>query len=251
MTEATLIAHCGAQYMTRAELRGLPQPEKMGKHHRPIPHIELVETLEATLADHGIRVAREGFAVQNTHTIFGTMDFAADSEGLVAVPKSRGHAIGFRAANNQTRALEVATGGRIFVCDNLCFAPGLISLKRKHTIGLDLGAEVGEAIARYKEQTEELEGLIERAQEKNLTASAAKVLIFDAFVRHKILPHRLMATVAETYFEPDEEWTDITDHAGTLWALHNAFTRQMRELKPRRRFVETAKLGGLLKVDLN
>lgn len=241
----------GAQYMSRAELRALPTPEKMGKNHLPIPHIELVETMHKVLEDQGIEVAREGFAVQNTHTIFGTMDFAPTSKGLADIPASRGHAIGFRAANNQSRALEVATGGRIFVCDNLCFAPGLISMKRKHTVGLDLAGEIAGAVERYRVQATELESLIGRAQGKHLTPAAAKVLMFDAFVKHEILPHRLMASVSQTYFTPEEEWTDITEHANTLWALHNAFTRHMRELKPRRRFVETAKLGGLLKVDFN
>jgi len=240
----------GAVEMSRSELRDLDPPEPMGRLHRPIAHIALVEALSEALEDQGILVDGETFAIQNTHTIFGTMDFSAKSEGLAPVPQSRGHAIGFRAANNQDRALELAVGGRVFVSDSLFFAPGLISLKRKHTVGLDLAAEVAEAVARYKEQTWALRALIKSAQAKALTATAAKVLIFDALAQHKILPMRLLPTIADGFFSPPEEWTDVTEHPNTLWSLHNVFTRQMRTLRPRRRFVETAKLAGMLQVDL-
>jgi len=255
MTQSTLIAHCGADYTHRDGLRAIETPEPMGRWHKPIAHIELVETLEETLADQGIKLAREEYAVQRGgKVIFGTMDFDPTSKGLVATDPTRGYSLGLRGANDQTMPLEIAVGDRIFVCDNLAFAPGLISMKRKHTIGLDLKAELGEAVTRYVGQTRDMDALIDRARERELRDEQAKGLILDAFVRHDVMPVRLLPHVTRLYFDTPEDATDISEHPRTLWALHNAFTREARKLKPARRFDATAKLGGLLalaKADLN
>jgi len=247
----TLMAHCGAEYVTRDELRTIETPEPMGRWHKPIPHIELVETLDKVLTGSGIEIAKEQFAVQKKgRVLFATFDFAP-SEGLADTPEGRGHAMGFRGANDQSMPLEIAVGGRIFVCDNMAFAPGLVSLKRKHTIGLDLAAELNTAVGRFVEQTGSLTKMLEAAEEKVLTEDQAKVLIFDAFTKHEVMPSRLFPKVARFFFEPTEEESPESTDRRSLMDLHNAFTRAAKELKPNRRFDATAKLGGLLTLGCN
>lgn len=248
---STLVAHCGGQYTTRDGLRTLPKPEPMGPKHLPIPHHELVDTLDAVLSDRGIRIEREQFAVaREGRVLFATFDFAKDSPGLRACNPEQGHAMGLRGGNDQTLVLEGACARRMFVCDNLAFTKGLIHFKRKHTVGLDLKKELDGAVSRYVEQTTELEQFIEAAQEKVLTAEQAKMLIYQAFLENKVAPTRLLPKVHQTYFAPEETWTDVTQYQGRLWGLHNAFTRAVQELKPRTRFEAQAKLGGLLTLDV-
>ncbi len=248
---STLIAHCGAIRMTREQLRGLETPEAQGRWHKPIPHAKFADTLiDTVLADRGIKVVREEYAVQRTHLLFFALDFAADSQGLSALPPGQLHNIAGRGSNDCSIKREVGCGRRLMVCDNMMLAGALISLERKQTIGFDLKAELGEMVDRYLTQTVEFSGQIEKAQQRALTDAAAKGLIFDAFIKNDVMPIRLMPHVARDYFEPaptqEDAMTDIVEHPRTLWSLHNAFTRAARVLKPQRKFEATTKLGGLL-----
>lgn len=244
---ATLIAHCGADNVTREQLLEIPEPEAMGTKHKPIPHHQLITTLAAVLANRGVQIAREQFAVgRGGAALFATFDFDKASPGLVACSPDQGHAMGLRGANDKTMSLESACARRIFVCDNMAFTRGLIHFRRKHTTGLDLKAELDGAVVRYLQQTRDLTAMIEAAQEKLVTVEEAKMLIYDAFLKHEVAPTRLLARVHQTYFAPEESWTDIVENHGRLWGLHSAFTRTFQELKPNPRFMAAAKLGGLL-----
>ena len=53
MTQATLIAHCGAMKVTLEELRRIPTPDTTATY-RPVPHIQLVETIQSRLDRYGI-----------------------------------------------------------------------------------------------------------------------------------------------------------------------------------------------------
>ena len=68
----------------------------------------------------------------------------------------------------------------------------------------------------------------------------AKVQIVDAF-RQEILPVRYFKAVAESYFTPEPDMTDVMPR--TLWGLHNAFTRCIRQMAPAPAFEATTELG--------
>ena len=251
MTGSTLIAHCGAERMTREALRGLATPEPMGRFHRPIPHATWADKVEERAAGFGLKLVREDHAVMREHTLYSTFDFEADpAADIVALPKGRLHSLGSRGANDQSINRQAACGQRITVCDNGLFDGGLISLTHKQTKGFDLDTALDEMLARYVVQSNELETKVLLAQEKNLSATAAKGLIFDAFIRNDVMPLRYMKAVARDYFTPEatdeDPATDLLEFPNTLWHLHNSFTRAARGLKTTRRFEATAKLGGLL-----
>ena len=72
MTEgARLIAHKGAVTVTREELKNYPAPEPT-ETWKPVAHAQLVDTLTQVMADRGMHIEREPFAVQGTR-LFGTL----------------------------------------------------------------------------------------------------------------------------------------------------------------------------------
>ena len=148
--------------------------------------------------------------------------------------------MGIRTANDRSMALEIACGMRVLVCDNLAFSGDLIALRRKHTAKFDLNADISRAVDRYQAHLLALQRTITAAREDPVTDAEAKCLIFEAF-QDGILPLRYFTQVARTYFQPTAEMTDVQPR--TMWGLHNAFTRAVRQMAPAPAFEATTELG--------
>lgn len=246
MTQATLIAHCGARMIDRVDLDLIPEPKCRGPRHRPVPHHELVETLAAVLEEQHLHIEREEYAIYGDgQRIFGVMDLTS-SNGLGSWSREgTSFSLGLRGANDQSLSLQIAVGQRVFVCDNLVFAGDLIALKRKHTTGLRLEAELREAVVRYKEQTINLVEQLDRAKERQLSGFRAKLMLFECF-RTGVLPGSKLPKVWESWANPPAEHTDVSEHPQTLYSLVQALTREARSLKPARKFEATTRIGRLL-----
>lgn len=247
---STLMVHRGAQVVSgRGALAEIDEPISLGSRHRPVPHFELVRTLDDALSDRGIHIRREQFATQHDGAaLFGIMDVEIDPSILTSSAETRGFAIGLRSANDRSMAIRLAAGSRVFVCDNMVLSGSMIALKRKHTTGLDLRAELDEAVGRYLQHAKVLDTRIEMARSYKVGDETAKALILDA-ATNGTMPLRLVPVVARTYFDPPEGALDITENRGTLWGLHNAFTRAVKLLKPGPAFTTTVKLGRLLSLN--
>lgn len=232
----TLIAHCGAVKVSRQELEKI-EPPPATDTWMPVPHAELVSVIETELRSRDLRIREESYAVQRGGALlFGVIDLAWRETGEFAA------ALGLRTANDKTMSIQIAVGVRCFVCDNLAFSGDLIALRRKHTSGLDLPKEIARAIDRYQEGVVSLERGIDRLRETALDNRRAKEIIFDVFAK-SILPVRFFRSVADLYFDPPVEAPDVEPR--NLWGLHNALTRQVRELPPGPAFRATARLGKL------
>jgi hypothetical protein len=145
MSNATLIAHVGGKYRTREELDGLETPEGT-RTWRPVPHHELVRELTGGLEAAGIGIVKERYATmgRTDAKLFGALDLACPTFDTADYRL----ALGLRAANDQSMKIQVVTGARVFVCDNMAFSGtgGAVMLARKHTSGLDLSREVPRAV---------------------------------------------------------------------------------------------------------
>src|SRR5437870_1312977 len=140
MEGGKLIAHRGAQLVTREDLTQYVTPEAT-ETFKPIGHSQLVETLTQVMQNRGLFIAREQFAVQN-HRLFGTFDLEWQKI------EEYGAAVGFRHANDKSMPIQIAVGARVFVCDNMSFLGELIAV-RKHTSKLNLEEEMDRAMYRY------------------------------------------------------------------------------------------------------
>lgn len=241
---ANLVSHCGSRGVTLAGLSALPVPLPLGPLHRPVPHHELVGTLKEELSSAGYEAVREEYAIQHMGLkLFGIMDLVPKPG--VSSPLSNGDkglSLGFRHGNDQSMGLRLVAGARVFVCDNLMLSGDMIVLRRKHTKGLSLQDELRGGVERLLEEYAALEQGILRLKEQGVSDQGAKAIIYDAFVRHGVLPMRYLSKVDAWYFEPAHEAEDCRPR--TAWGLHNAFTRTVKELaSPGRRFEATTRIG--------
>src|SRR5262245_9536891 len=232
-SQGTLLTHCGARQLTRSDLTQIPSPAPTATW-KPIPHSDLIEQLDLALQAHDLHIWREQFAVQHhDHRLFGVLDLSSTTDDFRA-------ALGVRASNDKTFAIQLAVGLRVLVCDNLAFQGDLIALKRKQTTGLDLQAELSAAIVRCLAHFDRYTTEVRHFRDTELTDLTAKALMHDAFV-YRLLPLRLLPAVAEEYFRPS--YADFTER--TVWSLHNAFTHVAKTLPDGPRFRTLLALGRL------
>jgi hypothetical protein len=228
------LSYAQSTLISREQLMTIPPPPATSTW-RPIAHGDLVSAIDRQLLVRGISIRKETFAVQRDGArLFAVLDLAIESseEGCAAM--------GIRTANDRSMALEIAVGVKVFVCDNLAFSGDLIALRRKHTAKFDLNADISRAVDRYQAHLLALQRTIARAREDAISDEEAKCLIFEAF-EDEILPVRYFKQVAQTFFNPTTEMTDVQPR--TMWGLHNAFTRVVRQMAPAPAFEATTQLG--------
>ncbi len=142
MENGRLLSHVDTDVVTRQQLALVETPSAT-RSFKPIPHLELIETLEQALRNNQITIRKEQYALRRDgSTLFGVLQLGyEDTEDGTA-------ALGLRTANNRTMSIQICAGLSVFVCDNMVFRGDLIALNRKHTSGLHLRTELNHAILR-------------------------------------------------------------------------------------------------------
>lgn len=233
---AGLIIHRGAKRLDRTELAKIEAPEGTGTW-TPVKHSELVGDLESTLSEFKIQIVKEELAVaRNGNFFFATLDLKQTIEHSEYTS-----CMGLRASNNKRIGIHVAVGARIFVCDNLSFSGDLIALRRKHTGQLRVKDELKKAVEIFAEKFQAFSTEIKLQKQIKITDLEAKGLIFDVFAEKKLMPIRLIHSVAEQWLEPS--FSEFKDR--TLWSLNNAFTYAAKEMPQDRKFTALRHLGHM------
>lgn len=195
----TLIAHCGADYLTREELTRLACPEST-KSWKPIPHHEIVQAVIETLGYRHLNVVREQYAATpDGNKMFGVMEIDVELTGMRFV-------LGLRNSNDKSLRLAITVGYRVFVCDNLSFNGDFTPLLTKHTHNVQLLDQVSIAIDRVQRQWPALTDEIDRWKNKRISDKEAKEIIYNAFVERRLkAPSKLIHEVHQHYFHPQFE----------------------------------------------
>ena len=234
-----LMTHRDSHPVTLAQLDALPPPVARGPVHRPVPHSELVRAVTAVANARGYKVTRAELALgRRGARLFGTMDLVAPS--LADRHEDRTLAIGFRNSTDESLAITMVAGVKVFVCDNLALSGDLIALQRRNTSRLELESELHDAFERFLTHAALLDGQIGALETTAITDLQAKAKIFDLFVA-RVLPVRFVYEVSECYFHPASWMTDCEPR--TLWGLHNSCTRVLKRLPPARAFAANVALG--------
>ena len=231
----------GAHVVTAEQLEFLPTPESTVSWH-PVKHSDLVRGLHNALIAQGIEVVKEAYCVSpNGLDLFGVFDMAQSAD--LNLPAS--FSMGFRHSNNKKFSIQLVAGTRVFVCSNLCFSGDMITLKRKHTSGLNLRYEIELGVNRYIEKAGQLRHEILLMQETAIDDQGAKSFLLDSVVKGS-MPHALLVNAYRNYFD-GKELVDCAPR--TVWGLNNAITRSIRDanLVPSSKFEITLKLGSLIR----
>ena len=233
MQHGQLMSHVDTDLVTREQLAVIPAPEPTATW-RPIPHIELVETLERVLRVNQIAIREERSLRRDGSTLFGVLQLAYEDtpDGTAAM--------GLRTSNDKTMSIQICSGLSVFVCDNLVFRGDLIALNRKHTAGLNLRTELAGAVLRFQDHFGRLAGEITQLKAREIADEQAKSIIHDVFVGG-LMPLRFLPDVAEAYFQP--KLPDFMPR--TAWSLHNAFTAAAKAMPISTRLPATQAIGRL------
>ena len=233
MQHGQLMSHVDTDLVTREQLAVIPAPEPTATW-RPIPHIELVETLERVLRVNQIAIREERSLRRDGSTLFGVLQLAYEDtpDGTAAM--------GLRTSNDKTMSIQICAGLSVFVCDNLVFRGDLIALNRKHTAGLNLRTELAGAVLRFQDHFGRLAGEITQLKAREIADEQAKSIIHDVFVGG-LMPLRFLPDVAEAYFQP--KLPDFMPR--TAWSLHNAFTAAAKAMPISTRLPATQAIGRL------
>src|SRR5712692_8030707 len=231
---STLIAYSGK--ISRTKLAQISTPPATATHIL-IPHLEVVETLLETLSLRHIGVVGEEFAVSSDGMeMFGVLDLETTFEGCR-------FAIGIRNANNKRFRLSCTVGLRVFVCQNLAFQGDYTPVLAKHSKNFSLEDSLSIGVDRMQRNFEPMRRQVALWREQQLSASAAKLIIYRAFVERELeVPRHLARVVHDRYFDPQHE--EFAPR--TMWSLSNAFTSAFKDLEAIPQFRATAKLGAFL-----
>lgn len=231
-----LMLHCGAHSVDRQEVGIVPTPGPTSTW-TPIPHIDLVKQVEATIRSNGLVVGTQAHSL--THDgmrYFGLMEIqrCLDDQDYCWV-------LGLRNSHDKTFPAGVVAGSSVFCCDNLAFY-GEVKLARKHTrfILRDLPGLVQGAVGRLMERWHHQDSRIASYKLADLDERTAHDLVVRA-LDVGVCPNRSIPLVLQEWRQPRHP----EFQSRSVWSLFNAFTETLKgnliEL-PRR----TEALHGLL-----
>jgi hypothetical protein len=234
--EGTLVAHRGARKLARAELVEILPPEGTDTF-KPIPHIELVNSILEGLSFRHINIVKDEYAVsEDGMKLFGVMELETGFDG------SR-FALGLRNSNDKSLRLALTVGYRTFVCDNLAFYGDFTPVLAKHSKRFNLQDSIDMGLGRMQRNFEPMRKQVEGWRESQISDDAAKLIIYKAFIESGWdAPKHLSRLVHDLYFEP--RYDEFNPR--TFYSLSNAFTSSLKELDPIPQFRATAKLGQFL-----
>src|SRR5277367_4400067 len=120
-----LILHTGAASVSRPVIALTPTPNRT-RSHVPIPHLALIEQVQATLTGAGLEVVDEAHGLTRDGNryfgLFGLRDAGNHPDFQLTV--------GHRNSHDKSFPAGLVLGARVFVCDNLSFS-GQVKLARK------------------------------------------------------------------------------------------------------------------------
>jgi hypothetical protein len=230
----TLLSYGGK--ITRKELAQVPTPAATATH-RPVPHHEIVEALVETLSFRQIGVVREEYATSpDGMKMFGVLDLVAGLEGCR-------FSIGIRNSHDKSFRLAITAGLRVLVCENMAFSGDFTPVLAKHSKHFSLQDSLAVGVDRMQRNFDPMRRQVEAWREQQLSTSAAKLIIYRAFIEGELgAPRHLAGVVHGLYFNP--KYGEFQPR--TMWSLSNAFTSAFKELEPIPQFRMTAKLGAFL-----
>ena len=224
---ATLCAHSGAIKVQRGELISIPTPPRTISF-MPIPHNTLVELVETKLEAQGYEIQTSEFAIQDGkldgRPLAGAKLFATFI--LKRCLDEFAFALGLRASNDKSMAIEMVAGARVFVCDNMALCGEADLLWRKHTSGLDrftLRQAVGNGVQKAIGRFGGFETGVNRLKAAFISDNEAKANIYDA-VKTGVIPQNFLPKVGDAYFNPPH--TEFEPR--NMWSLHNSYTEVIK-----------------------
>jgi hypothetical protein len=224
-----LMLHTGAKALSgRDELASLPVGKPMGSRHAIRPFIDDVMTVTEQLAKIGMPVVNESFGVTRGEDgvpkqFFGLMEC---KDERTYTERDHGLMIGLRGSYDQTLPRGMAIGGRVFVCDNLCFS-GEITVKTKQTLDIDarIADMLRDAISRVPQFVAHQDRRFDNYKHVEIGQTVGNSMLTD-LVRIGALNASQIGVALKEWDNPRH--AEHAQHGWSLWRLHNACTEALK-----------------------
>jgi hypothetical protein len=230
----TLMSHTGTtDLMTREQLAEILPPEATDTH-KPVAHIQLVNSLLESLSFRHINVVKEEYAVSNDGMkLFGCLDLETMGDGFR-------FSLGLRNANDKSMRLGLVVGVRVLCCDNMAFSGDFTPVLAKHSKHFDLNSALAVGLEQMQRNFKPMAQQIDHWRQAQLTDGQAKEIIYRAFIEDQLdAPQPRARVVHGQYFYP--QYPEFAPR--TEYSLQNAFTGAFKMLDPIPLYKATASLG--------
>lgn len=210
---------------TLRELKEIPVIKLPGSSNRwkGIQHGELVETIYEKLEERDISIKEQSWYPNGPELqrLNGSMQL--EVPGVKAV-EGTSFSLGIQHSNLGDHALKFAVGAKIFICSNGMVA-GDYTVKRRHTIGVDLMESIGIGIDTYVNRVKEIPTIINNMKETEMENVTVDRALMKAGREHLISWSRI-GQVDKEYRKP----TFGEFNQKTAWSLYNAFTYTLQKM---------------------
>lgn len=231
------------QRFTRNEVMAIPAPAYTKTWH-PVPHKDVIESLDLVTRKAGVGVMQETYSVTNKGAnMFGawTLDIGVEGKQIQ---------MGFRNSISKQFAVGICAGTWVMVCSNMAFRGDFIEF-RKHTSGLDMEELLSIGLRAFDRVVVDGKRLIEwtnQLRDYEVSDRAFKVLTFDAMQQGVFGANHFNAFLAAH----DEERRLSKNQS--LYEFHGAVTRMINKVNLFTIDERTRTLGNLCDgyaIDLN
>lgn len=205
----------------------------------PIPHGQLIETVQGALRSVGMEVGDSTHALaRNGDRYFGLMEVrqpGIETEDYAFV-------LGLRNSHDKSFPAGMVAGSSVFCCDNLAFS-GEVKVARKHTyyINRDLPMLVGRAVGQLAGMWRKQDERFTLYKEREVSDSEVHDLVIRACDLGAI-PNQTIPKVLSEWRKPSHE----EFRPRTVWSLFNSFTEAYKGSNVMELPKRTVTLHGLM-----
>ena len=217
-----LILGTQEKFVDRNEIALVQTPKGTDTWH-PVPHIQVIESLEKGIRKQGWEISDEQYGLaRDDQKLFGVMSIENSDN------PEWSRTIGIRNSHDKSLCVGITAGVNVLVCSNLAFG-GTAVLQRRHTSGIDIEEMVEAGIATLADSFLSLEITLDRLRDLYLTENQARTLIVRIAEADAIPSCDILPVFKEFQTPRHNEFGDPS-----CWSLLNAITETAHKYAPAR-----------------
>jgi hypothetical protein len=196
-----------------------------------VPHRELAEGIVEAVESHGIAVTSEKWYVDRSGwTMVGGLGLSIPRKAKLAKLSGMEYAMGIMHSNDGRKAIRIAAGARVMVCENGVLT-GSFLVKKRHTKHLELMDNLNEGVERLVAELAHTKAFVEALKGSKMDAGRVDRVSME-IGRRGLLPWSAVGKVDREYREPSFP-VFKKDH-GNAWGYYNAYNYVLQQVTPDR-----------------
>jgi hypothetical protein len=229
--ESDMLCISESAQATYGQLEKVPLPERTASYE-PVPHVELVDGIVDNFGQFGLEVDDMNFGLaREGQRLFGVISFRG--EGNLR------QSVGLRNSYDRSMSVGIATGARVFVCDNMCFSGDSFYKLHKHTknVHTALAEMLKKGAAACGMDFALLVEELEKLRDVELDDDKAYALLGTLYGRGGLTPTQFTAAAREWKTPSNDEFK-----GKDLWSWYNAANTALKKSAPHKVMDQYAQL---------